>query len=45
LIDPGLALAAATRSFSVLMFFSGEITSTKGTLPSGVIPAKSCTGS
>src|SRR5262245_10255821 len=27
------------------MFRSGEITSTSGTLPSGVMPAKSCTGS
>jgi hypothetical protein len=45
LIAPGLALARATKSLTVLMPLSGEITSTSGTLPSGVMPARSCTGS
>ena len=37
-------LGGATISWTVLIFFSGEITSTIGTLPSGVIAAKSRTG-
>ncbi len=38
---PGLDLAAATRSFSVLKPFSGETTVTLGELPSDVTAAKS----
>jgi hypothetical protein len=42
---PGFAFAADTSCCTVLMFFSVAVTSTRGTLPSGVIPAKSRTGS
>ena len=38
-------MARATSSLSVLMPLSGAITSTSGTLPSGVMPARSLTGS
>jgi hypothetical protein len=43
LMLPGLALAAAISSFSVLMFFEGEITSAFGSEAIGVTPVKSPT--
>ena len=41
----GFGLGVSDELLSVLIFFSGEITSTIGTAASGVIPAKSLTGS
>jgi hypothetical protein len=39
--EPGLALAAATRSCAVLKPFDGETTSTFGLVPSETTAAKS----